>query len=54
MAMVDGAPMPPNAQAKVNGMVELDAAKGRVPMHNFNTDAPAEEKAATVVRTISS
>ena len=46
MATVDGAPIPPNAQAKVNGIVEQDAAKGRVPVHNFNPDAPPEEKAA--------
>ena len=46
MAMVDGAPIPPNAQAKANGIVKSDTAEGRVPVHNFNSDAPPEEKAA--------
>ncbi|TBU34912.1 tricalbin [Dichomitus squalens] len=45
MATVDGTPIPPNAQAKVNGIVEQDAAKG-VPVYNFDPDAPPQEKAA--------
>ncbi|KAI0336165.1 tricalbin [Cubamyces sp. BRFM 1775] len=43
---VDGAPVPPQAQAKVNGIVEQDAAKGRVPVHTFDPNASPEEKAA--------
>ena len=46
MASVDGAPIPANAQAKVNGIVEQDAAKGRVPVHTFDPDASPQEKAA--------
>ncbi|OSD05892.1 tricalbin [Trametes coccinea BRFM310] len=43
---VDGAPVPPQAQAKVNGIVENDAAKGRVPVHTFDPNASPEAKAA--------
>ena len=46
MASVDGTPIPVNAQAKVNGIVEQDAAKGRVPVHTFDPDASPEAKAA--------
>ena len=46
MASVDGAPISPSDQAKVNGIVEHDAAKGRVPVHTFDPDASPEEKAA--------
>ncbi|RPD58353.1 tricalbin [Lentinus tigrinus ALCF2SS1-6] len=46
MASVDGASVPPNVQAKVNGIVEQDAAKGRVPVHTFDPDASPESKAA--------
>ncbi|KAI0639057.1 tricalbin [Trametes polyzona] len=45
-ASVDGAPVPPQAQAKLNGIVESDAAKGRVPVHTFDPDASPEAKAA--------
>ncbi|KAI0666337.1 tricalbin [Trametes maxima] len=43
---VDGAPIPQQAQAKVNGIIEQDAAKGRVPVHTFDPDASPQEKAA--------
>ena len=46
MATVGGVPVHPDAQAKVNGIVEQDNAKGRVPVHNFDPDASPQEKAA--------
>ncbi|KAM5532205.1 hypothetical protein V8D89_014161, partial [Ganoderma adspersum] len=46
MATVDGAPMPPEAQAKVHSIIDQDAAKGGVPVHTFNPDASPQEKAA--------
>ena len=46
MASVDGTAVPANVQAKVNGIVEQDAAKGRVPVHTFDPDASPESKAA--------
>ena len=50
MASVNGAPMSPNDQAKVNGIVEHDAAKGRVPVHTFDPDASPQEKAAAAAK----
>lgn len=46
MASTDGTSVPANVQAKVNGIVEQDAAKGRVPVHTFDPDASPESKAA--------
>ncbi|KAM5532785.1 hypothetical protein V8D89_013582 [Ganoderma adspersum] len=46
MATVDGAPIPPEAQAKVHSIIDQDAAKGGVPVHTFNPDASPQEKAA--------
>ena len=46
MASVDGTAVPTNVQAKVNGIVEQDAAKGRVPVHTFDPDASPQAKAA--------
>ncbi len=46
MATVDGAPIPEEAQAKVHGIFEHDAAKGGVPVHTFSPDASSQEKAA--------
>ena len=51
MASVDGTPVPPAVQAKVNGIVEQDAAKGRVPVHTFDPDASPEDKAAAAGKT---
>ena len=50
MASVNGAPMSLNDQAKVNGIVEHDAAKGRVPVHTFDPDASPQEKAAAAAK----
>ena len=50
MASVNGATMSPNDQAKVNGIVEHDAAKGRVPGHTFDPDASPQEKAAAAAK----
>ena len=36
----------PHAEAQVNGIVQEDAAKNRVPVHTFDPNAPPEEKAA--------
>ena len=33
-------------QAQLNGIVQQDAAKGRVAVHTFNPDATPQEKAA--------
>ena len=46
MATIDGAPIPPETQAKVSGIIEQDAAKGSVPVHTFHPDATPQEKAA--------
>ncbi|KAI1797561.1 tricalbin [Ganoderma leucocontextum] len=46
MATVDGAPIPQEAQAKVHGIIEHDAAKGGVPVHTFRPDASPQEKGA--------
>ncbi|KAI0757330.1 tricalbin [Daedaleopsis nitida] len=46
MASVDGTPIPADAQAKVNGILERDAAKGGVPVHTFDPDASPESKGA--------
>lgn len=46
MASVDGTPFAAADQATVNGIVEKDAAKGRVPVHTFDPDASPQEKAA--------
>ncbi|KAI0374503.1 tricalbin [Pilatotrama ljubarskyi] len=43
---VDGTHIPQQAQAKVNGIVEQDAAKGSVPVHTFDPNASPQEKAA--------
>lgn len=36
----------PHAEAQVNGIVQEDAAKNRVPVHTFDPNAPPEAKAA--------
>ncbi|KAI0724221.1 tricalbin [Cerioporus squamosus] len=46
MASANGTSVPADVQAKVNGIVENDAAKGRVPVHTFDPDASPESKAA--------
>ena len=46
MASVDGTPFAAADQATVNGIVEKDAAKGRVPVHTFDPDASPQAKAA--------
>ncbi|KAH9949508.1 tricalbin [Amylocystis lapponica] len=45
MATANGA-APPQVQAQVNGIVGEDAAKNRVPVHQFNPDATPQEKGA--------
>ena len=40
----DGVSM--EAQSQVNGIVQQDAAKGRVAVHTFDPDASPQEKAA--------
>lgn len=45
-ASVDGAPVSQQAQAKVNGIVQQDAAKGRVPIHTFDPNSSPESKGA--------
>lgn len=47
MASVDGTSIPASAQAKVNGILEQDAARSRVPVHTFDPDASPEAKAAS-------
>ncbi|KAJ8517020.1 hypothetical protein ONZ45_g5719 [Pleurotus djamor] len=37
-------------QAALNGLVEQDEAKGRVPVHTFDPDAPTSEKAAAAAK----
>lgn len=41
---VDG--VPPDAQAQLNGLLQADAAKGRVAVHTFDPNASPQEKAA--------
>lgn len=43
-AKVDGAP--PVAQAELNGLLQADAANGRVPVHTFDPNSTPQEKAA--------
>lgn len=44
VAPVDGAPA--DAQAELNGLLQADAAKGRVAVHTFDPNATPQEKAA--------
>ncbi|CDO75883.1 hypothetical protein BN946_scf184672.g16 [Trametes cinnabarina] len=44
---VDGAPVPPQSQAKVNGILQQDAATGGVPVHTFDPNSSPEDKAAS-------
>jgi hypothetical protein len=41
-----GAPPAPDAQAQLNGLVQADASKQRVPIHTFDPNASSQEKAA--------
>ncbi|KZT06296.1 tricalbin [Laetiporus sulphureus 93-53] len=43
---MNGQATSPETQAKVNGIVQDDAAKGRVAVHSFDPDMPPQEKAA--------
>lgn len=45
-ASVDGAPVPQQAQASLDGIVQQDAAKGRVPIHTFDPNSSPESKGA--------
>ncbi|KAL0950758.1 hypothetical protein HGRIS_007526 [Hohenbuehelia grisea] len=46
MALNGALPGNGDAQAELNGILEQDAAKGRVAVHTFNPDASPQEKAA--------
>ncbi|OBZ79219.1 Uncharacterized protein PYUK71.03c [Grifola frondosa] len=46
MATTNGTATNPQSQAQVNGIVEQDVAKNRVPVHTFDPDASPQEKGA--------
>ncbi|OJT13069.1 hypothetical protein TRAPUB_10382 [Trametes pubescens] len=46
-ASVDGAPVSRQAQANVDGIVQQDAAKDRVPIHTFDPNSSPESKGAS-------
>ena len=45
-AVPDTIVTPPNAQAQLSAIAAEDAAKGQVPVHTFDPNAPPEVKAA--------
>ena len=49
MADANGS-IPLDAQAKVNDIVQQDAAKNRVAVHTFDADATPQQKAASAAK----